>query len=63
MERSAKRGSGGGVPASVKDLEINGKDAMEPGAAGPEIGYALARILDEVVCEPDDQKRCRASGR
>jgi hypothetical protein len=43
----------------VKALHVNGKDAMAVGIKGRKIGIVLARILDEVVCEPTDQMLSR----
>lgn len=48
-----------GVPASVKELEINGHDCMEAGLSGRDIGTALSDILHEVVCQPDERRLSR----
>jgi tRNA nucleotidyltransferase (CCA-adding enzyme) len=48
-----------GVPATVKDLSINGSDAMLVGLEGRDIGEALAAVLDEVVVDPVEQKLSR----
>ena len=59
MERARQAAEAAGIPKSVKDLEINGKDAHELGLNGRDIGAALSRVLDEVVCDPSDQKLTR----
>lgn len=49
-----------GVPASVKDLEIDGHDAQYyAGFSGRAIGEALRSVLDEVVCDPAGTKLTR----
>lgn len=48
-----------GVPASVKGLEVSGKDALDRGLSGSEIGLALRAVLDEVVVRPDAQTMSR----
>jgi tRNA nucleotidyltransferase/poly(A) polymerase len=40
------------VPASVKELEITGQDAMKLGLQGEQIGTALRAVLDEVAVDP-----------
>jgi tRNA nucleotidyltransferase/poly(A) polymerase len=47
------------VPASVKDLEINGRDAHAAGLEGRAIGDALKRVLDEVAIDPSHKKLSR----
>jgi tRNA nucleotidyltransferase (CCA-adding enzyme) len=47
------------VPISRKDLAVGGRDALAVGLEGSQIGEALDAILDEVVCDPSDQKRSR----
>ena len=47
------------VPKSVKELKINGHDAMERGLEGKQIGEVLTAILHEVVSQPDKQKLSR----
>ena len=47
------------VPKSVKELTINGHDAMERGLEGKQIGEVLTAILHEVVSQPDKQKLSR----
>jgi len=59
MERLRNESERDNVPASVKDLEINGHDAKAAGIQGRAIGSTLARILDEVVCDPTDQTLSR----
>jgi tRNA nucleotidyltransferase/poly(A) polymerase len=59
LERLRSDAAAIGVPASVKALHVNGKDAMAVGIKGRKIGIVLARILDEVVCEPTDQMLSR----
>lgn len=44
------------VPKSVKDLQINGHDAIERGLEGKQIGAVLTAILHEVVSQPDAKK-------
>jgi tRNA nucleotidyltransferase/poly(A) polymerase len=39
-----------GIPASVKDLKIDGRDVMH--LPGPDRGRVLRAVLDEVVCNP-----------
>lgn len=48
-----------GVPASVKELEIDGKDVMTLDIRGESIGQVLRAVLDEVVCDPTPQKKSR----
>jgi L-lactate utilization protein LutC len=48
-----------GVPASVKELQIAGKDALDRGLTGAEIGLALRAVLDEVVVRPGAQTLSR----
>lgn len=48
-----------GVPASVRDLQIDGHDAAEAGLDGREIGEALKRILHDVVSQPNEQTLSR----
>lgn len=48
-----------GVPSSLKDLQVGGKDAIELGLRGKQISEALARVLDEVVCQPEGDKLTR----
>jgi len=47
------------VPASVKDLKINGADAMDAGWNGPQIGEALKDVLDQVIREWSPEKNER----
>lgn len=54
MERLRQEASDAGVPASVKDLQINGVDLIQLGIKpGPQIGRVLAQILDEIICRGD----------
>lgn len=48
-----------GVPSSTKDLEISGKDAIEKGYSGRDIGQALKRVLYDVVNEPNERTLSR----
>lgn len=59
LEQIRQRSQDAGVPAGYKDLQINGKDAIELGLHGKEISTALARVLDEVVCQPEGEKLTR----
>jgi tRNA nucleotidyltransferase (CCA-adding enzyme) len=59
MERCRVEAEAAGVPASVKDLEVDGHDANYIGFEGRDIGAALARVLDEVVCDPAGKKLTR----
>jgi tRNA nucleotidyltransferase (CCA-adding enzyme) len=59
MERIREEAQAAGVPASVKDLEVGGKDAIALGIKGREIGRLLSRVLDEVVCDPTGAKLTR----
>lgn len=47
------------VPVSPRDLLIDGNDVKELGGEGRSIGRALAAVLDEVVCQPNDQTLSR----
>jgi len=47
------------VPASVKELDINGNDLKALGADGRVIGEVLAAVLDEVVVQAVDVPRTR----
>lgn len=42
------------IPASVKELAINGHDLIDLGVPGRKIGDALNAVLDEVVVRADD---------
>lgn len=44
-----------GIPASIKELKITGYDIKELGVEGPRIGEILSQVLDEVVCQPNEQ--------
>lgn len=60
MEEARATAQETGVPASVKDLEIDGHDAQYyAGCKGREIGEVLRRVLDEVVVDPTEQKLTR----
>lgn len=59
MEEERVKAQTNNVPASIKDLEVDGRDAANLGLHGPEIGRALARVLDEVVCDPAGSKLTR----
>lgn len=59
MEHEREAAQAAGVPASVKNLQIGGRDAKKLGLDGRDIGRALRRVLDEVVCDPSEQKRSR----
>ncbi len=48
-----------GVPHTVKDLQVNGRDATELGLQAKQIGAALRAVLDEVVVDPDSQRLSR----
>lgn len=53
LERERKIAQDSGVPASTKELRVNGHDAMELGLSGRQIGGALNSVLIEVVDQPD----------
>jgi tRNA nucleotidyltransferase/poly(A) polymerase len=59
LERLREEAEAAGVPKSIKDLEVGGKDAIELGLRGRDIGNALARVLDEVVVDPTGPKLTR----
>jgi tRNA nucleotidyltransferase (CCA-adding enzyme) len=59
MERLRDEAAETGIPASVKDLAINGKDCLEAGHAPRWIGSTLNVILDDVVVDPSEQKLSR----
>jgi tRNA nucleotidyltransferase (CCA-adding enzyme) len=59
MERVREEAQAAGVPASVADLAIDGRDAAAVGLRGQEIGDALRRVLDEVVCQPEGVRLTR----
>lgn len=46
-----QQGEGGGF--TLKDLAVNGRDMMELGLKGPQIGKALNKLLDLVVDNPE----------
>lgn len=48
-----------GVPASVKQLAVNGHDAKALGLEGEAIGKALRGVLHEVVSQPDERRLSR----
>lgn len=54
-EEAQKRG----VPASVKELAVNGHDAKALGLEGQAIGKALRAVLHEVVSQPDKRRLSR----
>lgn len=59
MERMRQEAADAGVPASVADLQINGKDAIEAGHAPRWIGQTLGVVLDDVVTDPTPLKLSR----
>lgn len=59
MEALRSEAAAAGVPASVKDLVVNGHDAKKAGLDGRDIGNTLNALLDEVVCEPDERRLSR----
>lgn len=48
-----------GVPLSLRDLAVNGRDVVEAAGIppGPEIGVLLERLLDSVVADPSRNVR------
>ncbi len=52
MELERERAQREGIPASIRDLQINGQDCIAAGLTGKSIGATLAEILDDVVCNP-----------
>lgn len=56
MHEALEAARAAAVPASVRDLQISGADAIEAGMNGRDIGAALAGVLDEVVCDPSPLK-------
>jgi hypothetical protein len=59
MEMIRREAAKDGVPASVKDLEVGGKDALSLGITGRWIGGSLSVLLDDVVCDPSELKLSR----
>jgi hypothetical protein len=60
LEQCRAEAQAAGVPASVKDLEIDGHDAQYyAGCSGRSIGEVLGLVLDEVVCDPAGTKLTR----
>ncbi len=59
MEAERARCEAAGVPKSARDLEISGHDVMQLGPEGAEIGWVLANVLDQVVCDPSELKLSR----
>jgi len=59
LERIHEDAVRGHVPASVKELAINGNDAKAVGVVGRDIGTALRSILHEVVSQPDAKRLSR----
>lgn len=55
MELMRRKAAENGIPASVKELNINGHDIAELGGEGAAIGNVLRNVLDEVVCQPNEQ--------
>lgn len=47
----------GGRPWRLADLNLTGRDLLEAGLRGPEIGAALSSLLDHVVEHPEDNRR------
>lgn len=60
MEAIRREARDAGVPSTVKDLQVGGKDAMEAGLQGKEIGEALKKILIDVAAQPDALTLSRA---
>lgn len=54
MESVRAEAEDSGVPATVKELAVNGRDAQELGIQGRWIGGALKIILDDVASEPSE---------
>jgi tRNA nucleotidyltransferase (CCA-adding enzyme) len=52
LEELRQEAEAAGVPCSVKDLAIGGKDMQASGVTGPDIGRVLREVLDEVVVDP-----------
>jgi tRNA nucleotidyltransferase (CCA-adding enzyme) len=48
-----------GIPASIKELKVTGKDAIDVGLEGKAIGEAFREILDEIVCQPTEDRLTR----
>lgn len=48
-----------GVPSSVRGLNVSGQDCINIALTGKRIGEVLHRLLDEVVCDPTEQKLSR----
>lgn len=44
-------------PLRIKDLAVNGTDLQQEGLEGPQIGQALAWLLDLVLARPEANKR------
>ena len=59
MERLRQEAAESGVPAAVRDLQINGNDLKELGIEGRQIGVVLSQVLDEVVVRPDEENLTR----
>jgi tRNA nucleotidyltransferase (CCA-adding enzyme) len=59
MEKFRQEAVKAEVPASVKDLQITGKDVMAHGLRGAAIGKVLHAVLDEVVVDPTELKLSR----
>lgn len=59
LEAERREAVAAGVPAKPGDLAVGGKDAIDAGLSGRDIGTALHRVLDEVVCQPDERRMSR----
>lgn len=59
-ENLRREAEAAGVPRTLKDLQIGGRDLAELGVpGGPEMGRVLKYVLDEVVVDPTGDKLTR----
>lgn len=59
MEHVRREAQEAQVPASIKELQINGDDVKALGVGGKRVGDVLRTVLDEVVCQPDERRLSR----
>ncbi len=53
LERVRQDAQDAGVPATVKNLPVDGHDMKALGLIGRDIGRVLGTLLDEVACQPN----------
>jgi len=57
LTEAARRERASGAPLTVGELAVSGHDLVARGLAGPAVGAALRRLLDEVLEDPSRNER------